>query len=69
MADLINQARALYNLNTNGANVNPTADESNTLNALISACSAAVEKYCRRDFVSTAYDELYSGNGDGLILR
>jgi hypothetical protein len=34
------------------------------LQTLLTAASDAIEKYCRRDFVSTAYDELYSGNGD-----
>src|SRR5262249_33970008 len=31
-----------------------TADENNTLDGLVSACSAAIEKYCRRDFVQNA---------------
>jgi hypothetical protein len=40
------------------------------LGTLITACSDAVEKYCRRDFYSRSYDELYSGIGDRrLILR
>jgi hypothetical protein len=40
------------------------------LQALITAASDAIEKYCHRDFLSTAYDELYSGNGDRkLMLR
>jgi len=65
MADLITSARALYNLNNQAT----TGDVNNTLDALFSACSAAIEKYCRRDFVQTALEEIYSGNGDGLILR
>jgi hypothetical protein len=66
MADLITSARSLYNLN----NIIPTSDENNTIAALVSACSAAIEKYYRRDFVQTAYDELFSGNGDRrLFLR
>lgn len=70
MADLITSARALYNLNTAGANLTPTSDEAATIAALVSACSTAIEKYCRRDFVQTTYDELYSGNGDRrLFLR
>ena len=37
---------------------------------LITASSDAIAKYCRRDFYSRAYDELYSGNGDRrLIVR
>jgi hypothetical protein len=40
------------------------------LQTLLTAASDAVQKYARRDFASTAYDELYSGNGDRqLILR
>jgi hypothetical protein len=66
MADLITSARAQYNLN----NINLTANETTTLGALVTAVSKAIVKYCRRDFASTAYDELYSGNGQRrLILR
>jgi len=66
MVDLITRARALYNLNNQAT----TSDESNTIAALVSACSAAIEEYCRRDFVSTTYVELYSGNGERrLFLR
>ncbi len=37
---------------------------------LITAISKAIKKYCKRDFTSTAYDELYSGDGDRrLMLR
>jgi hypothetical protein len=40
------------------------------LQTLLTAASDAIEKYCRRDFLSTSYDELYSGNGDRkLMLR
>jgi hypothetical protein len=40
------------------------------LQTLMTAASDAIEKYCRRDFPSTSYDELYSGNGDRkLMLR
>jgi hypothetical protein len=66
MADLITNARALDQLN----NASLSANETTTLNHLITACSFAIIKYCRRDFTSTVYDELYSGNGDRrLILR
>jgi hypothetical protein len=60
MADLITRARALYNLNNQAT----SSDENNTRDALVSACSAAIEKCCRRAFVQTAYGELNSGNGD-----
>jgi hypothetical protein len=66
MADLITQARMLDQLN----NLVPTANETTTIGDLISACSAAIIRFCRRDFTSTVYDELYSGNSDRrLILR
>ena len=57
MADLITTARAKYNLN----NLSTTADEDTTLAALVTACSQAVRRYCRRDFDSRQYDELYNG--------
>jgi hypothetical protein len=45
------------------------ADEP-TLWTLIGVASRAVQKYCRRDFVQTPYDELYNGLGDRrLVLR
>jgi hypothetical protein len=60
--DLIPLARAYYNL--------PNVSNDPLVSALITSCSTAIEKWCRRDFVSTAYDELYSGNGDKrLYLR
>jgi hypothetical protein len=40
------------------------------LEALITCCSDGIEKYCRRRFVSTFYDEVYNGDGDRrLSLR
>jgi hypothetical protein len=39
-----------------------------TISSLITVCSDAIEKYCRRRFVSTAYDELYDGNGERRLL-
>src|SRR6516225_1187655 len=38
------------------------------LSTLITSVSDAIQKWCRRDFVSTSYDELYSGNGDRKLL-
>jgi hypothetical protein len=35
---------------------------------LITAVSDAIEKYCRRRFVSTAFDELYNGSGNRRLL-
>jgi hypothetical protein len=64
MADLITSARAKYNLN----NRTTTANEDTTLAALVTACSKAIEKYCRREFTSTQHDELYGGNGQRRLL-
>jgi hypothetical protein len=36
--------------------------------SLVTSLSDAIEKYCRRRFLSTAYDELYNGNGDRRLL-
>jgi hypothetical protein len=61
--DLITLARA-YNALQGVAGVDAL------LAVLITAASDAIQKYCRRDFVSTSYDELYSGQGDRrLMLR
>jgi hypothetical protein len=61
--DLITLARAYQNLAGIGS-------IDALLQTLLTAASDAIQKFTRRDFVSTAYDELYSGNGDrGLHLR
>jgi hypothetical protein len=61
--DLITLARAYQGLQ-GVAGIDPL------LQTLIAAASDAIEKWCRRDFLSTAYDELYRGNGDRkLMLR
>jgi hypothetical protein len=44
------------------------SSQDTLLQTLVTACSDAVEKYCRRRFVSHAYDELYDGNGDRRLL-
>lgn len=65
MANLITRARALYNLN----NLATTAAENTTLDALIAAVSAGIERWCRRNFVSTQYDDVYDGaDGPELVL-
>src|SRR5688572_26096227 len=63
MADLITRVRAKYNLN----NQTTTSDEDTTLDALIAASSKAIRRYCRREFDSQQFDELYSGNGDDRL--
>jgi hypothetical protein len=63
--DLITLARAKQDIQ---AITDNTQDA--LLTTLITAASDAIEKYCRRDFVSRSYDELYSGNGElRLMLR
>ncbi len=66
MSDLITNARARVALPT--ANATPGSADDTAINTLISACSAQIEKYCRRTFASTVYDELYSGTGQRLLL-
>src|SRR5260370_13972291 len=59
--DLITLARAYQNLQgVSGIDA--------LLQTLLTAASDAIQKYCRRDFVSTTYDELYSGNGESRLL-
>jgi hypothetical protein len=66
MANLITRARALYNLN----NLSTSAAENTTLDALIAGVSAAIERWCGRNFVSTQYDEIYDGRGQReLVLQ
>src|SRR5260370_24365327 len=61
--DLITLARAEQAMQ----NYTPGSNDA-VVSTLLTACSDAVEKYCRRRFVSTAYDELYNGNGDRRLL-
>jgi hypothetical protein len=62
MPDLITAARAKLNIPSA-----TTADDP-TIDRLIGSCSRAIQRYCRRDFARTDYDELYSGNGEGRLL-
>jgi hypothetical protein len=61
--DLITLDRAKQDL--------PVTNDKNALVAtLLTACSDAIAKYCRRDFVAKTYDELYNGTGTPkLFLR
>jgi hypothetical protein len=65
--DLITNARARVALpSALGAG---TSDDT-AINTLITACSRAITRYCKRNFVSDTYDELYSGRGERqLFLR
>ena len=59
--DLINLTRAYQALQG-------VSSQDTLLGVLITAYSEAVEKYCRRRFVTGSYDELYDGNGDRRLL-
>src|SRR5579885_2377998 len=58
--DLITTARLQDNLAT-GYNTTAAAN-------LITSIRKAIKRYCKRDFTSTAYDELYSGNGERRLI-
>lgn len=64
MSTLIDQDRALCNLS--GQTL--SADELDTLDALIAAVSQAIENHCRRTFAVTAYDERHDGMDDDVLL-
>jgi hypothetical protein len=61
--DLITLARAKQNIQS----ITDSSQDS-LLGVLITAVSEMIEKYCRRRFVSTAFDELYNGTGDRRLL-
>jgi hypothetical protein len=61
--DLITLARAKQDIQS----ITDTSQDA-LLTTLITAISRAIEKYSRRDFVQTNYDELYNGTGDRRLL-
>jgi hypothetical protein len=61
-ADLITTALAIEQLASFD-----TADTT-LLGHMVSACSAFAEKWCRRTFTATSYEELYIGDGDTVLL-
>jgi hypothetical protein len=66
VADLITRSRAQQDINQ----ASFTSAENTLTDTLVTAVSKAVVKYCRREFTSTTYDELYSGSGtDKLLLK
>src|SRR5271155_3242579 len=66
MSDLITLDRARYNLN----NLTTTGNQDITLANLITGVSQAIQRFCKRQFVSAQYDELYRGTyDDKLCLR
>src|SRR6266542_1659170 len=64
MADLITNARARVALPSAAAS---GADDT-SITTLVTACSKAIERYCKRVFASTAYDEIYNGNGQHRLM-
>jgi hypothetical protein len=38
------------------------------ITTLVQNATKAIQRYCRRDFVSTAYDELYHGSDDPVLI-
>jgi len=67
MADLITLARAKETL---AADTSFSSGEDDTINNLIDACSAAIRKYCRREFDSQEFDHLFTGRMQRhLMLR
>jgi hypothetical protein len=61
--DLITLDRAKLNI----ASITDNTQDG-LLQALLTAASDAIQKYTRRDFIQTTYDELYSGNGQRQML-
>jgi hypothetical protein len=61
--DLITLARSKQNIQS----ITDTSQDA-LLAALITSVSETIEKYCRRYFVSRAFDELYNGTGDRRLL-
>src|SRR5438034_9515644 len=62
--DLITNARARVALPSAAA----TGSDDDAINTLITACSRAIMRYCKRAFVSDTYDELYNGRGERQLL-
>jgi hypothetical protein len=68
--DLITTGRAMDSLGgaQGSANLTLSSAEQQTLADLITSCSDAIEKYCKRRFLTHAYDELYNGSGGKRLL-
>lgn len=64
MADLISLSRAKDGINK----ASFTSAEEARLTRLITAASKAIKRYCRREFDSQNFDELYDGSGGRLLL-
>src|SRR5579884_3011889 len=68
--DLIPISRAMDSLggSQGSSNLMLSANEQQTLADLITSVSDAIEKYCKRRFLTHLYDELYNGSGDKRLL-
>lgn len=64
MSDLINQARALRNLNGQSL----SAPQLAILDGVVSAASQAIEAHCRRAFGLVNRDERHDGQDDPVLL-
>lgn len=63
---LITRARAWQNLPS--ANQSGGSTDETHVDALILAATKAINRYCRRTFESTAFDEIYDGSGDKYLM-
>src|SRR5262249_53785453 len=63
MADLISRAYAQEHI----GQASFTSAENTLTDDLVASCSVAIRRFCRREFNSQQFDELYRGN-DSLSL-
>ena len=63
MADLITSAYAKRRINQDSF----TSGEDDTIDELIAAVSKAIQRYCRREFDSQTFDQLYNGTNDCIL--
>jgi hypothetical protein len=63
LKDLITVARAKLAISSI-----TDASQDGLIQSLVTSVSDAIEKWCRRRFVSRAWDELYNGNGERRLL-
>ena len=64
MADLIDSTRAKQAIGTQSSF---TSDETTLIGVLITAASKAIKRYCRREFDSQTFHELYDGHGHARL--
>src|SRR5688572_27668226 len=61
MADLIDSTRANQAIFDGTGYLSLSSNESTLVGVLITAASKAIKRYCRREFDSQTFDELYDG--------